>query len=313
MTLALGLLTAVVIIGFLSPLYLRVAATPLLRPGLALTGWTSSVLLVALALPVAGLLLAIPGDSGLDGLVGMADSCVNAILVRDDVVWLDVARLGTAAILLALTARTITLAVVKVRRHRRHRGDHLTLLRSVARAEGPVLWLSEAAPMAYSVGGRHGAIVATRGLRRLPASEREAVLAHEKAHLRGRHHALVLACDVIATALPFIPLCRKAPGAVRVLVELAADAAAARGHGATPVRSALLSVTAGQAPRTALAMSRDAVDVRLLWLENHRPRLAKLPPRADYAIAAALTAVPAIVSIATVAALVTLYCLTAVG
>ncbi|ASR35752.1 antirepressor [Prauserella marina] len=313
MTLALGLLAAAFLIGFLAPFYLRIAATPLVRPGLALTGWTSSVLVVALALPVAGLLLAIPGDSGLDGLVGMADSCVNAILVRDGVAWADVARLGTAAVLLALTGRTIIVAVVRVRRSRRQRRDHVRLLRSLTRAEGPVLWLDGSVPMAYSVGGRRGVIVATHGLRQLPASEREAVLAHEKAHLRGHHHALVLACDVIAAALPFIPLCRRAPGAVRVLVELAADAAAARGHGAAPVRSALLAVTAGQTPRTALAMSRDAVSVRLLWLESHRPRLTKLPARAGYAVAATLTAVPAVVSIATVALLVTLYCFAVSG
>ncbi|EHR61831.1 M56 family metallopeptidase [Saccharomonospora cyanea] len=313
MTLALGLLAAAVVIGVAAPAYLRIAVTPRLRPGLALAGWTGSVLAVVLAVSVSGLLLALPGGSGLDGLIGMADSCVNVFLARGDVVWADVMRLGGAAVLLTFTTRTLAVAVVRVRRHRRSRREHVTLLRSLGRTDGPVLWLEETTPIAYSVGGRNGTIVATRGVERLEFCEREAVLAHERAHLRGRHHALVLTADIVAAALPFVPLCRQAPGAVRVLVELAADAAAARRHGPGPVRSALLSVSAGQAPRTALAMSRDAVDARLLWLESGHLPAPRLPVRADYAVAAVLTTVPAILSIATVALLVTLYCLTVVG
>ncbi|MGW9309801.1 M56 family metallopeptidase [Saccharomonospora azurea] len=316
MTLALGLLTVAVVIGVAAPLYLRIAVTPRLRPGLALAAWMHSLLTVVVALPLSGLLLALPAGSGLDGLVGMADNCVNVFVSRDDVAWAawaDVARLGSAAALLALTARVAVVAVLRVRRHRRHRREHVALLRSLGRADGAVLWLADTTPIAYSVGGRDGTIVATRGVERLNADERDAVLAHEWAHLRGRHHALVLAADIVAAALPFVPLCRQAPGAVRVLVELAADAAAARHHGPGPVRSALLAVTARQTPRTALAMSRDAVDARLLWLESGRLPTRRLPVRADYAAAAALTTVPAALSVTGVVLLVTLYCLAVVG
>ncbi|EHY88902.1 M56 family metallopeptidase [Saccharomonospora azurea] len=313
MTLALGLLAAAVVIGVAAPGYLRIAVTPRLRPGLALAGWMHSLLAVVLAIPLSGLLLALPADSGLDGLVGMADNCVNVFLARDDVAWADVARFGGAAILLTLTARLGVVGVLRTRRHRRHRREHVALLRSLGRTDGAVLWLADTTPIAYSVGGRGGTIVATHGVQRLDADERDAVLAHELAHLRGRHHALVLAADIAAAALPFVPLCRRAPAAVRVLVELAADAAAARRHGPGPVRSALLTVTARQTPSTALAMSRDAVDARLLWLEDGRLPARRLPVRADYAAAAALTTVPAALSVATIGLLVTLYCLAVVG
>ncbi|EID56281.1 M56 family metallopeptidase [Saccharomonospora xinjiangensis] len=313
MTLALGLLAAAIVIGVAAPAYLRLAVTPRVRPGLALAGWASSVLAVSLLVPAAGLLLAFPAGSGLDGLIGMANTCVNAVLSRGEVVWADIARLGGAAVLLGMTVRVIAVALVTLRRHRRDRREHVTLLRAVGHADGRVLWIETPVPVAYSVGGRDATIVATRGVARLSAPERDAVLAHEQAHLRGRHHLLVLLADIAAVALPFIPLFRLAPDAVRVLVELAADADAARRHGPGPVRSALLSVTAGQAPNTALAMSRDAVDARLLWLENSHLATRRMPVRAGYALATVVTTVPALLAVAAVAALVTLYCLVAAG
>ncbi|OQO90307.1 hypothetical protein B1813_17965 [Saccharomonospora piscinae] len=311
MTLALGLLAAAVVLGAAAPLYLRVTVTPRLRPGLALAGWVSSGLAVLLLVPIAGLLLAFPSGDGLDGLIGMAGSCVNVFVAHGDVVWADVARLSGAAVLLAATVRTIAVGLGRTRRHRRCGRDHVTLLRSLGRAEGRVLWLESPDPVAYSVGGRAGTVVATRGVARLNPHERDAVLAHEQAHLRGRHHLLVLAADIAATALPFVPLFRQAPSAVRVLVELAADAAAARRHGPEPVRAALLAVVTGQAPDTALAMSRDAVDARLLWLEKGRALAPRMPVRADYAVGAALTAVPAVLAVATVVLLVAFYCVAA--
>ncbi|MGW4592714.1 hypothetical protein ACWEKJ_35815 [Amycolatopsis thermoflava] len=54
------------------------------------------------------------------------------------------------------------------------------------------------------------------------------MLVHERAHLAGRHHQLVALADALRTALPFLPLFRDAPGALRELVELAADVAATR-------------------------------------------------------------------------------------
>ncbi len=95
-------------------------------------------------------------------------------------------------------------------------------------------------PMAYSVAGRPGFVVATRGLSDcLTESERDAVIAHERAHLRGHHHRIINVCEVLAKTLPMIPLCVAAPAAVRRLVELAADERAAYITSPDAVRSAL--------------------------------------------------------------------------
>lgn len=309
MTLALGFLAAAVVLSVAAPAYLRLAVTPRVHPRLALTGWVGSVAMLLVATIGAGVLLAVPQTSGLDGLIGMADSCVNIFRANRAVAWVDVVRLGSAAALFGLVGRVIIVALSKTRRHVHWRREHLALLRVVCRCRGPVLWLDDGAPLAYSVGGRDGAIVATTGVERLTTSERAAVLAHERAHLRGRHHLIVLAADIVAAALPFVPLFRTAPAAVRVLVELAADAAAARQHGTSTVRAALLSVTGGAIPGHALAMSRDAVDARLLWLAEDRGSLRRLPVRTGYAVATMVTTVPAIATVGLVALIVTAYCL----
>ncbi|WP_218004543.1 hypothetical protein, partial [Microtetraspora niveoalba] len=80
-------------------------------------------------------------------------------------------------------------------------------------------------------------------------------------------------------------------------------------HGPGPVRAGLLAVVGRGAPSTALAMSRDAVEVRLRWLGGERAAPGRPPGRAGYVLAAALALAPALASIAVVALGVLLYCL----
>ncbi|GAA2795111.1 M56 family metallopeptidase [Crossiella cryophila] len=309
MTLALGLLLAAVLVAAAGPVYLLGAVRPSVRPGLALAGWVSSLLLVPLCALTSATLLLLPWGSEVDGAIGMADSCLNLVRAEGAVEWLDLVRLGAALVLFGLLGWVGLVAVRMTRAQRRWRDEHVSLLRSVCRAgRDRVLWLEEDQPVAYSVGGRSGCVVATRGVAALSAPQRDAVLAHEYAHLHGRHHLLVLLAGIMGTALPFIPLCRKGAGAVPVLVELAADAVAAREHGHGPLRAALLAVREYGTPAGALAMSRDAVDARLCWLDQHRGGSHWLPVRWDYPVAVLFALAPTVAAAALVAFAVLVYC-----
>jgi beta-lactamase regulating signal transducer with metallopeptidase domain len=117
--------------------------------------------------------------------------------------------------------------------------------------------------------GRPGVVVATEGLtEHLDQDAVAAVLAHERAHLSGRHHLLLATADAMRTAMPFVPLFQQAPRALRDLAELSADVAALRQCGPAAVRAALLGVAGHGAPRTALAMAQDAVTLRLARLDH---------------------------------------------
>lgn len=94
---------------------------------------------------------------------------------------------------------------------------------------------------------------------------------------------------------------RTSPVLIRTLVELAADHAAARVHGPAAVRAALVAMGTAGAPGHSLTMGRDAVSVRLHWLETAKPvgRVRRTATTALAGISAALA--PAAVGAAALA------------
>jgi Zn-dependent protease with chaperone function len=102
--------------------------------------------------------------------------------------------------------------------------------------------------------GSPGRVVVSTGmLQVLDGSEREALLAHERAHLRGRHHFLLLALQLAAAACPLLyPLARE--GAFCVERWADEEAAAAVGDRAVVGRAVALAALAatGNQHRTGL-------------------------------------------------------------
>lgn len=88
--------------------------------------------------------------------------------------------------------------------------------------------------------GRGIVVVSSAGLAGLSPAERVAVMAHECAHARGRHH-LVKAWFTAWRRLVPLPGPRLASSAVDLLLEVLADHAACRAAGSSAVASALWS------------------------------------------------------------------------
>lgn len=157
------------------------------------------------------------------------------------------AESGIAAAGLLGAAGTARLSWTAVRRRRARRAwtrEHGRTLAASGRRRTLHLdrvWLLERPePAAYCVPGRGVGIVVTRGaLDRLTGPELRAVLAHERAHLSGRHHLLVTWTRLLDTAFPGVPLLRAATREVPELVEWAADDRAAREIGPHALAHAL--------------------------------------------------------------------------
>ncbi|MGW4698885.1 M56 family metallopeptidase [Streptomyces sp. NPDC004285] len=99
--------------------------------------------------------------------------------------------------------------------------------------------------------GRHGRVVVTSGMVRvLKEGEREVLLAHERAHLEGRHHLLSAVVDLAAVVHPAVRSLREA---LVFHLERWADEAAASVVGDRRVVAAAVA-------RAALAGSRGRVD-----------------------------------------------------
>ncbi|MBB5857832.1 M56 family metallopeptidase [Amycolatopsis umgeniensis] len=274
MILAAVLLFGVVVIGWFSPRLLGRLTAGGISPGTALAWWLLTALGVLAGTLGAVLLLVLPDHGPAAAITRILHDCWAAV-GHSGLPALDpVAGTFAGATVVIVTVR---LAVSSARRrkrstllHRRHR-DVLRLAGTGDERPIATLWLPDERPIAYSLGGRDGLIVASRGLAgRLTSRELNAVLAHEHAHLRGRHHLLAGCAETLGRTLRFVPLMRELPGAVRLLVEAAADRAAAAGHGPETVRSALLSIHASGGGDTAL---------RLRWLARHPDGPSRFPDR----------------------------------
>lgn len=162
-------------------------------------------------------------------------------------------------------------------------------------ADGATVVLDAAQPAAYCVPGRPAAIVLTSGaLAVLDDAQLGAVLAHERAHLAGRHHLLITLARGLAGCFPGVPVFRRGPAEVARLAELCADDAAARRTGRPALAAALLAMgTGATVPATVLAATGGAVTARVhRLLDPPRPG-----QRARYGLAlAGLTLLLALVS-----------------
>lgn len=245
----------------------RLGALRWVPPRALIAGWVFATVGVLVSAVIAVLLLLVPThELAWDPLASINDcwSWVrHGLSPRHE----ELSGLVGVVALSALAARFVVVGSRMARRRAAARRERLAVLRLAARVEAAtprILWLAHDRPLAFSLPGRPDCIVATDGLsRHLNPQQLRAVLEHERAHLRGRHHLIIGVADAVAAAFSFLPLCRAAPEALGELIELAADATAARKLGADTVRSALLQVTAEAPPGPALAFGHDAISTRL--------------------------------------------------
>lgn len=107
-------------------------------------------------------------------------------------------------------------------------------------------------PLAMALPARHGGIILSTGtLGLLGRDELRAVLAHETAHLRQRHHVLGAVASSLGRRLHRVPLVAAAASAVPVYLEIAADDAARRRTGTVALVGALARLGEGVVPTLA--------------------------------------------------------------
>jgi bla regulator protein blaR1 len=231
-------------------------------------GWTARAPLLAIltylaagwsvlaALGLAGLTLAVHATALGGGLSHLIGACVLRLRAT-------YATPGGAAVAgLGLTlagavlARTALTAFTHLRATGRQALRHAQTARLVGHPEpalGAVL-VEHPQPHAYCVAGRDPTVILTTGaLQALDPDQLDAVLAHERAHLAGHHHALLAMARIGRQVLPFMPLMRDADAQVTRLVELHADDAATRTRDPRPLATALVVVATAASPAPALA------------------------------------------------------------
>jgi Zn-dependent protease with chaperone function len=199
-----------------------------------------------------------------------------------------------------LLGGTLTAMCVAARRYRRtlaQRRQHEEALQFVVRDSGhldDVCVLDHPIPVVYCVPSRTRPIVVSSGaLDQLEDKELQAVLSHERAHLRNRHHVLLIVVDALAAALAWLPTFRVARRHLPLLLEMTADEIAARRWGRETVAMALRKLAISPSPAGGLAAggsTTSQLGQRLTRLETS--------PIADDAQVRCLTWVTAMTSVA---------------
>lgn len=160
-----------------------------------------------------------------------------------------------AALLFSWLFGVLATSAVRIERHLRRQRTVVDLL-GRAEADG-VRVLDHPEPLAYCLPGPQPRIVITDGvLAALPPEELAAVLAHERAHAKGRHELVIQPFVAWQSALPFLAPARRATAAVAELVEMLADDAAAEATSRLTVARALARVGAGSPPGVTTSVPR---------------------------------------------------------
>ncbi|MEU6037774.1 M56 family metallopeptidase [Actinomadura sp. NPDC047616] len=275
MTAAVALLVYAVVLAFFGTWPLRRLTWTERAPRLGVIVWQAATASALGALVLAGVVLTASTTRASHGLAQLLDACQAILQAHYGGVKQPVGAYAGMVVAIGVTGWILVRVAVSLLLTARRRRGHLRALAVVAwpRPDLQALVLEHRQPMAYCLPGRHRCVVLTTGaLDCLDEGQLAAVLAHERAHLRGRHDLAVTVAAAIERAFPGVPLFRAAHQEIAHLVELVADDAAARRHDRATVAAALVTLAAGRAPAGALGASGSLAlhRVRRL-LAPHRP------------------------------------------
>ncbi|MBT0568206.1 M56 family metallopeptidase [Williamsia sp. CHRR-6] len=269
-----------------APAWLSRAQWPLRAPRAAMALWQSVALAAVLSAFSCGLAIAanllVPGPDGRP-----TTNPFDEIRSLGVVLWtVYVAVFVLTLVIGARLMYTVVRVAVKTRARRaahRHlidlldRFDRSGCDRQLLARDVRMLEVDE--PMAYCLPGLRRRVVLSAGaVARLSHDELEAVIAHERAHLRARHDLVLEAFIAVHESFPRFIRSGSALDAVRLLVELLADDHAVRATGPTPLGRALVACADSTAPRGALAVGGPTtlVRVRRLAHDRHGPVVSAL-------------------------------------
>ncbi|TDO35152.1 peptidase M48-like protein [Kribbella sp. VKM Ac-2527] len=289
MTLAIALFGYAALVATLAPRALA-GAWRLRSPRLTMTLWHASAasVLVSLVLAAATCVTS----------PGLIQTCIAALVGDTGATGVLTVAIGLLAPVLLL-ARLTMVAIAGARRRRADRRRHLELLSVLGRHDSNlgVLVVSSTSAAAYCVPGTDKVVLTSGALHRLEPAELRAALAHERAHLAGRHHLLVAWAGILANAFPGVPVFRDLLPATANLVELLADDRAVRRSGRAELVGAIAAFTDGVALSAGLAATGGQVSVRVERLLDPAPPLPLTARLSGAGVAATLVALPGLLAV----------------
>ena len=206
--------------------------------------------------------------------------------------------LAVGVLISAVVTVGVGRTVLGLRAHSAEHADAARIIGTPTDADGVFVVAGER-PAAYCVVGRLDTIVVTTAaVRALDGRELDAVLAHEGAHIAGRHHHLLMVLRALAASLAHLPLFTRGAAAVAELLEMCADDTAARRHGPRPLVAGMLALASPLPPSGGLAVAATATAARARRLLDPAGRSTRWCHRvATSATIAATIGAPVVVNV----------------
>ncbi len=301
MTVALALFGYALLLGTAGANVLAGADWVDRSPRLGIAVWQALSVSVLLAIALGGAALMIPTVQLGQGLADLLRACGTAVRAQyatpggAAVSTLGVVLLvGTLSRAVHCLARELTLTS-------RGRRRHLDVLALIGRPEPGlgVVVIEHGTAAAYCLPGRGRQVVLTSAaLAALDADQLAAVLAHERAHVRGRHHLVLAGARGLQRAFPVLPCFGLAQVAVARLIEMLADDEATRRCPRLTVATALVALAGSAVPSPALSASGPTASARVRRLAAPARPLGLLRTSLAALFLAAAFVVPVAVSVA---------------
>jgi Zn-dependent protease with chaperone function len=275
-------------------------------PRLAIVTWQCLTASVLAALVSGGLALLVPSVHLSVDLAQTLRACIVALRAQYTTPAGTAAGAAGAVLAAAVTVRMAIALVITLIRTARWRRQHCAAL-AVLSSPAPfadACVLAGDAPLVYCLPGPQRRIVLTTGaLRQLNWAELDAVLSHERAHLRQRHHLVLIWTAALRQAFPWSRLARIANQETTRLIELLADDAAVRTNDRLDLAAALLHLSgSGAAPRFALGAADSNAAQRVRRLIDPPRRVSRTRRTSMYILAAMMLLLPILTLIAPAAA-----------
>ncbi|MGW3352751.1 M56 family metallopeptidase [Nonomuraea rubra] len=233
-------------------------------PRLGIAIWQAAGASVVASALLAAFAVAVPASVVGHGLADLFEAC--AALLGDEAALNSTSTRASLAVAVLIVARVGYMGAAVLLRARRERRRHAEALSLLGRHDGALdaLVVDYDERLVYCLPGRKGhAVITTGALRSLAPEQVAAVLAHEQAHLRGRHHLVLAAAEALARAFPRVPLFEQGRVEVARLVELLADDVAARRHQRIHIATALVGLATGRVPAFALGAGGETALTRV--------------------------------------------------
>lgn len=299
------LMTYAVIMGTVGAMSLRAATWPQRSPRLGVLTWQIMSISVLASVGLSGLVMLSPGH---DAARDLSMFVTHVRLLSEGQIAHAIPVLWCVAFLVtAITVATVVLSSLSFAfiRARRDRTSHLSRLALIGAADddtGAVV-VNHPVAAAYCLPGAHPTVVlTTAAIDALDVHELAAVLAHEDAHLRGRHDLVLTGSGSLRRVLGVLPVFRWSHEEQARLLEMVADDAAAKTASARTVASAMFQMADRSIRLPALGAGGCHTAERIDRLLRPAEPLSRLQRSAVLGAVAAITLAPLALAFATPAA-----------